>query len=37
MTVKRRLLERLETYDQVDYAMGLSNVEVMDGYMLTDA
>ena len=31
------LLERLETYDQVDYAMGLSNVEVMDGYMLTDA
>ncbi len=25
------------TYDQVDYAMGLSNVEVMDGYMLTDS
>lgn len=34
---EKALLERLETYDQVDYAMGLSNVEVMDGYMLTDA
>ncbi len=34
---EKALLERLETYDQVDYAMGLSNVEVMDGYTLTDA
>ncbi len=34
---EKALLERLETYDQVDYAMGLSNVEVMDGHMLTDA
>ena len=33
---EKALLARLETYDQVDYAMGLSNVEVMDGYMLTD-
>ena len=34
---EKALLERLETYDQVDYAMGLSNVEVMDGYTLTDS
>ena len=34
---EKALLDRLETYDQVDYAMGLSNVEVMDGYTLTDA
>lgn len=33
---EKALLERLERYDQVDYAMGLSNVEAMDGYMLTD-
>ena len=33
---EKALLNRLETYDQVDYAMGLSNVEVMDGYTLTD-
>ena len=36
-TSEKALLNQLETYDQVDYAMGLSNVEVMDGYMLTDA
>ena len=34
---EKALLDRLETYDQVDYAMGLSNVEIMDGYTLTDA
>src|SRR5699024_372819 len=34
---EKALLDRLETYDRVDYAMGLSNVEVMDGYMLTDS
>ena len=34
---EKALLDRLESYDQVDYAMGLSNVEVMDGYMLTDS
>ena len=34
---EKALLDRLESYDQVDYAMGLSNVEVMDGRMLTDA
>ena len=34
---EKALLERLEAYDEVDYAMGLSNVEIMDGYTLTDA
>lgn len=34
---EKALLDRLESYDQVDYAMGLSNVEVMDGYTLTDS
>ena len=34
---EKALLNRLETYDQVDYAMGLSNVEVTDGYTLTDS
>lgn len=31
-----RLLAELEQWDEVDYTMGLSNVEAMDGYMLTD-
>ena len=34
---EKALLARLEQYDQVEYALGLSNVEVMDGHMLTDA
>lgn len=34
---EKALLARLESYSQVDYAMGLSNVEAMDGYMLTDS
>lgn len=34
---EKALLARLEAHDQVDYAMGLSNVEVMDGHTLTDA
>lgn len=33
---ERALLERLESYEEVNYAMGLSNVEATDGYMLTD-
>lgn len=33
---ERRLLNELETYDEIDYTMGLSNTEAMDGYMLTD-
>lgn len=30
------LLAELDTYDEVDHAMGLANTEAMDGYMLTD-
>lgn len=30
------LLKELESYNQIDYTMGLSNVEAMDGYMLAD-
>ena len=31
-----QLLHVLETYDEIDYTMGLANVEAMDGYMLAD-
>ena len=31
-----QLLETLEDYDEIDSAMGLSNIEAMDGYMLAD-
>ena len=31
-----RLLQMLDGYDEVDYTMGLANVEAMDGYMLAD-
>lgn len=30
------LLDELEAYDEIDYTMGLANVEAMDGYMLAD-
>ncbi|MCI5903871.1 MAG: MMPL family transporter [Oscillospiraceae bacterium] len=30
------LIQRLETYSQVDSITGLANIEAMDGYMLTD-
>ena len=33
---ERTLLEELETYEEIDYTMGLSNVEAMDGYTLAD-
>lgn len=33
---EKALLYRLEQYDEVDYAMGLSNIEALDGYTLTD-
>lgn len=33
---EKALLRRLEEYDEVDYAMGLSNIEALDGYTLTD-
>lgn len=35
-SVEAAMLEELDTYDEVDYSMGLSNVEAMDGYMLAD-
>ena len=31
---EKALLNRLEQYDQIDYAMGLSNIEAMDGLHL---
>ena len=31
-----QLLRELESYDEIDYTMGLANVEAMDGYMLAD-
>lgn len=31
------LMKELEKRDEVDYTMGLANVEAMDGYMLADA
>ena len=30
------MLAEIESYDEVDYTMGLSNVEAMEGYVLTD-
>ncbi|MGN0314246.1 MAG: MMPL family transporter [Fusicatenibacter sp.] len=33
---EKKLLGELETFKEVDYTMGLSNVEAMDGYMLAD-
>lgn len=35
-SVEKRMLEELDRYEEVDYSMGLSNVEAMDGYMLAD-
>lgn len=34
--VEAKLLAELDEYEEVDYSMGLSNVEAMDGYMLAD-
>lgn len=34
--VEAKMLKELESYEEVDYTMGLSNVEAMDGYMLAD-
>lgn len=33
---EKKMLDELESYEEVDYTMGLSNVEAMDGYMLAD-
>ncbi|MGM9583930.1 MAG: RND family transporter [Faecousia sp.] len=35
-SVEKTMLAELDAYDEVDYSMGLSNVEAMDGYMLAD-
>lgn len=34
--VEAKMLRELESHDEIDYTMGLSNVEAMDGYMLAD-
>lgn len=34
--VEAKMLKELDSYSQIDYTMGLSNVEAMDGYMLAD-
>ena len=34
---EKKLLDELGTYDEVNSTLGLSNVEAMGGYMLTDA
>lgn len=34
---EHQLLERMESLPQVDSAMGLANIEAMDGYVLTDS
>ncbi|MGN1343528.1 MAG: RND family transporter, partial [Traorella sp.] len=33
---ERKLLQKLDEFEEIDYTMGLSNVEAMDGYMLAD-
>ena len=33
---EKAMLAELDTYQEIDYTMGLSNVEAMDGYMLAD-
>lgn len=35
-STEKKLLAELDTYEEVDYSMGLSNLEAMDGYMLAD-
>lgn len=34
---EKALLKRLSSYDEVENALGLANIEAMDGYTLTDA
>ncbi len=33
---EKALLQELDAREEIDYTMGLSNIEAMDGYMLTD-
>lgn len=35
-SVEAKMLAELDEYEEVDFSMGLSNVEAMDGYMLAD-
>ena len=35
--VEAAMIKELESHDEVDHTRGLSNIEAMDGYMLTDA
>ena len=35
-STEAKMLAELEEYEEVDYSMGLSNVEAMDGYTLAD-
>ena len=34
--IEEKMLRELESYEEVDFTMGLSNIEAMDGYMLAD-
>ena len=34
--IEAKMLRELERYDEVDFTVGLSNIEAMDGYMLAD-
>ena len=35
-SVEKKMLEELESYDEIDHTQGLSNIEAQDGYMLED-
>ena len=34
---EREMLAEIESHEEVDYTMGLTNIEAMDGYMLADS
>lgn len=34
--IEAKMLRELESYEEVDFTMGLSNIEAMDGYMVAD-
>ena len=36
MKKEAQLLKELESYDEVDYTMGLANIDALDGYKLAD-
>ena len=35
-SIEKKMLEELESYDEIDHTQGLSNIEAQDGYMLED-